>query len=311
MSFLTKLTNRFTPYQIAVFQLVLAGSIWGMSFTCVRWALEDFSSSSLIFWRFAIAFLVGEVLQFLFQPAGFKNSWSDSKIAIWAGAALGLGILLQTHGLNFTSATKSSFITSLYVVMLPIIAGVFLRQKIRTYHIILGIVAFLGMGLLLDVHTAEFQFNFGDLLTLGCALASTFHIIFIGFAANRVKSSFRFNNFQSLWALVIILPFLVYEMSAKQTSFWPETVHFKSVLSLIMLSVFSSLVAFYLQIRAQKILSNATSSLLCLLEAPYAFIFAAILLGEKLGPIQLIGVFVILASSVTSIFMDRPKNGNS
>ncbi|MBC7421305.1 MAG: DMT family transporter [Bdellovibrio sp.] len=308
---LKPLTKRFSPYQIAVAQLIFAGSIWGISFTCVRWALADFSSSNLIFWRFAIAFIVGELLQFIFKPETYKNSWSDLKIALWAGIALGLSILLQTHGLHFTTATKSSFITSLYVVMLPLVAGIIFRQRIKSDHIVLGLIAFAGMALLLDLHKAEFTFNFGDLLTLGCALASTFHIIFIGSAANRVKSGFRFNNFQTMWSLIVIMPFLIYEMNTKGILLWPASVQPKSLLGLFILAAFSSILAFYLQIKAQKVLSNTTSSLLCLLEAPYAFIFAAILLDEKLNAVQLRGVLIILASSVASVYIDRPKNRES
>ncbi len=300
--------RKLNSYQIAVAQLIFAGSIWGISFTCVRWALEDFSSSNLIFWRFAIAFVIGELLQLSFSPLTYKQSWSDSKIAIWAGAALGLSILFQTHGLNFTSATKSSFITSLYVVMLPLISGIFFRHKVKLFHLVLGLVAFIGMGLLLDVHTAEFGFNYGDILTLVCALASTFHIIFVGSAANKVKSAFRFNNFQTFWSLIIIVPFLIYEMKTKGISIWPAQVHFKPLLGLFILAAFASIVAFYLQIRAQQVLTNTTSSLLCLLEAPYAFIFAAVLLDESLNGVQLLGVLVILASSVASVYIDRPKN---
>ncbi len=308
MTLLKKVANRFTPYQIAVAQLVLAASIWGISFTCIRWALQDFTSSNLIFWRFVLAFAVGEILQFFFQPKVYKSSWSDAKLALLAGLALGFSIVLQTHGLHTTSATKSSFITSLYVVMLPIIAGIFFRQRIRAYHFFLGLIAFSGMALLLDLHQTDFKFNAGDFLTLGCALASTFHILFIGASANRVTSGFRFNNFQTFWALLLVIPFLIYEMSVYNTPLWPESVRFTSLLGLLILALVVSLMAFYFQIKAQKVLTTTTSSLLCLLEAPYAFIFAALLLDESLNGVQLVGVLVILISSVMSVYIDRPKD---
>ncbi len=300
--------GRLTPYHWAVIQLILAASIWGMSFTATRWALEDFATTHLVFWRFFIAFTVGELLFFIFQPAVFQRSKSDFRLASLAGVALGVGIIFQTHGLHTTSATKSSFITSLYVVLLPLVAGLFFRQRIKAHHIFLGVIAFSGMALLLNLHKSEFQFNQGDLLTFGCALASTFHIIFVGSATNKSVSGFRLNNFQSLWALLMITPFLIYEKFANGISFWPEVVHYKSLLGLIINALFASILAFYLQIRAQKVLPNTTSSLLCLLEAPYAFIFAVILLGESLGLIQLLGVVVILTSSIAAVYIDRPKN---
>lgn len=302
--------NKLSPYNKAIIELVLTGAIWGFAFICIRWGLEDFSTSSLSFWRFVIAFAVGEALQFTFGRKGFKQSHSDIKFAFFAGLSLGISLLFQTHGMNYTTATKSSFITSLYVVLIPIVGGLLFKHKVKWHHIALGLLAFFGMSLLLDIYSQnDLQFNYGDFLTLGCALASSFHILLIGLSANKVKSAFRFNNYQALWALVPIIPFLLFEIQTKNTSLWPEVVHFKSLAGLLILALFSNILAFYMQIRAQKVLSTTTSSLLCLLEAPYAFLFATILLNENLNLVQLGGVLIILLSSVLSVYIDRPKNG--
>lgn len=304
--------KNLSAYQKAVIELVLTGAIWGFAFICIRWCLEDFSTSSLSFWRFVIAFIVGEAVQFTFSRHTFKNSTSDIKFAFFAGLSLGISLLFQTHGMNYTTATKSSFITSLYVVLIPIVGGLFFKHKVTLQHLALGIFAFFGMSLLLDIYQqSDLQinnFNYGDFLTLGCALASSFHILLIGFSANKVKSAFRFNNYQAFWALFPIVPFLLYEMHSKNIPLWPETVHFKSIFGLIVLSLFSNVLAFYLQIRAQKVLSTTTSSLLCLLEAPYAFLFATLILNEKLNLIQFGGVAIILSCSILSVYIDRPKN---
>lgn len=306
---MTPFFKNLSAYQKAVIELVLTGAIWGFAFICIRWSLEDFSTSSLSFWRFVIAFLVGETLQFTFARSTYKKSTSDIKFAFFAGLSLGVSLLFQTHGMNYTTATKSSFITSLYVVLIPIVGGLFFKHKIKFQHLALGLLAFFGMSLLLDVYQqSEFQFNKGDFLTLGCALASSFHILLIGVSANKVKSAFRFNNYQAFWALVPIVPFLIFEIYSKNMPLWPHVVHFKSIFGLIVLSLFSNVLAFYMQIRAQKILSTTTSSLLCLLEAPYAFFFATLILNENLNSIQLGGVIIILFCSVLSVYIDRPKN---
>ena len=301
----------FNLYQKAVLQLILAASIWGFSFICALWALEDFSTSTLIFWRFTFAFIFGEILYFFYKPKNKESSNSDIKLSIVAGGALGLSLLLQTHGLHYTTATKSSFITSLYVVLLPFAGFLFFKKQIKFYHLLFGFFAFIGMGFLLNFNPYEdLNFNWGDFLTLGCAVASTFHILFISGASQKVKSSFRFNVYQTLWALVIILPFLIYEINFKGISIWPETIHLKSILSLLFLSGFVTLIAFSLQIMAQKNLTSTTASLLCLLEAPFAFMFSFLILGEKLLGLQAFGVLLILASSCLSVYIDRPKEGS-
>ncbi len=303
--------RRLNSYNKAVLQLVLAGSIWGLSFICVLWALKDFSTSTLIFWRFLFAFLIGELLLFIFNPKEFRNSMPDIKLSVFSGIALGASLLLQTHGLHFTTATKSSFITSLYVVLIPFASYIFYKKQVKVSHIICGALAFIGMAFLLNLHSeTDLNFNVGDLLTFGCAITSTFHIMFVGSAANKVKSGFRFNTYQTFWALILSLPFLIYEMNAQQIPIWPAHVELRSILSILFLAVFVTLVAFYLQILAQKSLTNSTASLLCLLEAPNAFLFAYLILGEKLVGFQILGIVLILGSSFLSVFIDRPKNGS-
>lgn len=292
-----------TKHTLAVAELTLAGIIWGGSFTLVRWGLEDFSATTLIFWRFIIAFFIGEAISYFSDKTLFKTSHSDAKLALNAGLFLGLSLLLQTYGLNYTTATNSGFITSLYVVLIPIIAAYFFKQKIKPHHVILSLMAFTGMGFLLNLE--NFKINIGEILTLGAAVTAAFQIIFIGQTASKAKSPFRFNTYQTFWSCMIILPLLVIETRTKHLSLWPDTVSMRSLLSVIALALFVSVFAFYLQVRAQRVLSTTTSSMLCLLEGPFAFVFAAYFLGENLNFIQLIGAFIILLSCALSIYYEK------
>jgi drug/metabolite transporter (DMT)-like permease len=304
-----KLLTKPTAYQRSVAELALAGMIWGASFTLVRWALVDFSATTLIFWRFVVAFILGEALHFFGNRELFKRSWSDARLAMLAGLFLGLSLFFQTYGLNFTTVTNSGFITSLYVVLIPIIAAIFFKYKIKPRHIILSLLAFTGMGFLLNLQ--DFVIAKGELLTLAAAFTAAFQIMFIGKVAQHAKSSFRFNTYQTFWSWITILPFLVFEVRSKNLSLWPEHPQFKSVISMLALAIFVSLFAFYLQVRAQRVLSTTTSSMLCLLEGPFAFIFAAIFLQETLNWVQFFGAFLILLSCALSVIMDRPKHGHT
>jgi drug/metabolite transporter (DMT)-like permease len=296
---------KITKYNQAVAELTLAGIIWGASFTLVRWALVDFSATTLIFWRFLIAIILGEVLHFLVNRELFKSSWSDLKLSMLAGVFLGLSLVFQTYGLNYTTATNSGFITSLYVVLIPIIAALFFKQKIKMHHILLSLLAFTGMGFLLDLRT--FSVQIGEVLTIVAAVTAAFQIIFIGKVAKHAKSAFRFNTYQSFWAWVTLIPFLVAEVRSKDLSLWPTNPSWLSVTSILALALFVSILAFYLQVRAQRTLSTATSSMLCLLEGPFAFIFAAYFLSERLNGAQFFGAFLILLSCALSVYMEKPK----
>ena len=68
------------------------------------------------------------------------------------------------------------------------------------------------------------------------------------------------------------------------------------------------MLAFFLQVSSQKVLSTTTASMLCLLEAPFSFLFATLILGETLIGLQILGAFLILLSSALSIYVDRPQH---
>lgn len=297
---------KLTPFNQAITELTLAGVIWGGSFTLVRWALEDFTASSLIFWRFIIAFIAGETIHYFTNKKLFNESWSDAKLAGLAGLFLGLSLFFQTYGLNFTTATNSGFITSLYVILIPIIAAIFFKHKIKTHHIFLSLLAFTGMAFLLNIE--NLKINFGEILTLGAAVTAAFQIIYIGRSAKKAKSAFRYNTYQTFWSCITILPFLVIETRSKNLSLWPEHVSARSAFSLVTLALVVSLFAFYLQVRAQKVLSTTTSSMLCLLEGPFAFLFAAYFLNEKLNMLQFFGAIIILLSCALSVYLDKEQN---
>lgn len=300
------MTDTAHIYRSAVIELLIAALIWGASFTLVRWGLESFSATTLIFWRFLIAFFVGELLHFLFNRKLFRQSWYDIRLAMFAGFFLGLSLFFQTYGLNFTTATNSGFITSLYVVLIPVIAALFFKFQIKAHHLILSLMAFSGMAFLLDMQNLNLQK--GEILTLGAAITAAFQIIFIGKNAASAKSAFRFNNYQTFWSLLTILPFLIFDVRSNQLSLWPQAPQLSAILSIVALALVVSIGAFYLQVRAQRVLSTTTSSMLCLLEAPFAFLFAAYFLQERLTSVQFFGAFIILLSCALSIFIDRPKN---
>ena len=297
-------------YHRAVLELFIAGMLWGISFTFVKWALVDFKPTTIVFWRFLFAIVIAEVLYFLFDREGFKKTHADYKIAILSGIGLGGSLILQTIGLQTTSATNSSFITSLYVVIIPFANYFVVKSKVHWYHFAFSGIAFLGMGLLLDLPTNGFTLHSGDLFTISVAFTSALHLMAVAHAAPKIKSGFRFNTAQTFWALVLVLPFLIYDTTSKDIPLIPEITHISSVLSILGLTLFVTLGAFYLQVRAQRVLSTTTASMLCLLEAPYSFLFASALLNEKLTPIQLVGAIIILSISALTVYVERPSNTN-
>lgn len=284
----------------AIIELTFASVLWGFGFVAVVWSLRSMGPLSVSGWRFVIAAAAGFAIMMLSKRMRFHITRETIWLAAIPGFLLSFMVILQTWGLKYTTATKSGFITTLYVLMVPLIEGFFFNKKIPRTHVLAVIVALLGVALICNLPN-EFigqivnekgSWNFGDLLTFICAIAASFHIIWFGLIRNRIGDPFVFNNFQSLWAgLPPLLLALFLEPFNLPT--WSDN----SLIGLLALSLGSSLVAFSLQVKAQKILSPSFASLLFLLESPFATLFGLWLLGETLNGFQWMGAALILLAT--------------
>lgn len=297
-----------TPLQVtkerAILELIFAGAIWGFGFIASKYALTSFSIYELLCYRFVLAFLAGEIIYFIF----FKRKTSvfdyakELKLTFPAGLFMAGFIIPQTIGLDLTTATKSGFLTTLYIVIVPFISQWFFKEKVTSKIYFSAFLSLVGAGLLMNIQN-ETQINKGDMWTLLCAFVAAFHIIYIGHAGRRSSNAFRFNSYQSLWCLLFLLPFL----------FMQEKINFANHpplpwLGVLFMAFGSSLIAFTIQIRSQTVLSNTTASMLFLLESPFAFLFGFLFLQETLNLLQIFGAVVIMVSSYLTVLWEEPPS---
>lgn len=285
------------PRTRAVAELVLAGVIWGLGFVATIWALQDFSPVGFLIIRFLIAFALGEIIRIVILRRPIWNA-SDFKLSIFAGVLLASFLLPQTVGLLFTTATNSGFLTILYVVIVPILGFIAYGKKSPLRVYLLAGLAFFGAWLLMK---AEFtNFNSGDLWTILCAFTASIHILYLGRYAHRIEDSFRFNNYQSLWCLIIVLPLAPFDPHFSMTSS-----NLLPWVGLLCTAIASSIIGFLIQVRAQKVLSETTAAQLFLLESPFALFFGFILLDEMITWMQALGAGLILLSSYLTLKSEK------
>ena len=208
---------------------------------------------------------------------------------VCCGVALFVASSLQQFGVSYTTAGKAGFITTLYVVIVPIIS-IFLKKKIRP--IMWLCVAMGAAGLyLLCMTDSSFTLQFGDFLVLLCAFAFAVHIMVIDYFSPKTDSV-RLSCIQFLTAgvLGIICMFIF------------ETPVLENILAcwfpIIYAGVFSSGVAYTLQVVAQADANPTEASLILSLESAFAALSGAVLLGESMGVRELTGCAVIFAAII-------------
>ncbi|MGE5087248.1 MAG: DMT family transporter, partial [Bacillota bacterium] len=175
----------------AVFELILAGALWGFGFVAATWSLQSFTPIETLVLRFITASVLGELLYIILRRPKLTSAKSDFFKALPAGLLLGGMLLLQTIGLQYTTATKSGFLTSIYVILVPLLNTLFFKTVSSWKNYALAILALLGTFILMDAKIRDI--NIGDLWTLACSFVAALHIIYIGKISTAVQNSFRFN----------------------------------------------------------------------------------------------------------------------
>ncbi len=140
--------------------------VWGGTFVIVKTALFGVSSPAFLELRFALATIV---LILIFPRKALRLNKRLIRDGLILGGFSFLGFILQTEGLRFTTASNSGFITGTSVVFTPIIQIV-LEKRFPKWNHITGI-AIVCVGLyFLSGHNFS-TLNYGDILTLGCAIS--------------------------------------------------------------------------------------------------------------------------------------------
>ncbi|KMO86511.1 membrane protein [Megasphaera cerevisiae DSM 20462] len=202
-------------------------------------------------------------------------------------ACLLLGFLLfagascQQIGMIYTTAGKAGFITSLYIVAVPLL-GLLIKQPLRLSHVGGCVVSFAGLYVL-AFHSDGQAINIGDLLELTGVLFWSLHILYI-------SQCVRYFSGIDL-ALGQFVACGLYNLAAMLIT--NETLTLGAVLAsaipLLYCGILSSGAGFTLQILGQEKVPPTEASLLCSFEMIFSAAAGFLLLGELLTTRELIG----------------------
>jgi drug/metabolite transporter (DMT)-like permease len=264
--------------------LVAVTAVWGSTFVVVKDAVEQMPVTDFLTWRFALAALAMLVLR---PRAVASLGTAGRRAGLLLGLALGAGYLLQTLGLQTTSAAVSGFITGMFVVLTPLGAAVLLRQPPGRMAWLAVVLATVGLGFLA---LRGFSIGGGELLTLGCAAAFALHIVGLG----------RWAASYDVYGLAVVQLITVAGMCAVVAVpgglAVPPDAGVWGALALTALA--ATAVAFVVQTWAQAHLPPTRAAVVMTMEPVFAGLFAVVAGGERLGPRTLIGAALVLAAMV-------------
>ena len=277
--------------------LIGAAVIWGFAFTAQKAAVEvpPFMLGAL---RSAIAsiFLLilipvsdrirGEGRSFFSRKRGASFTRTELIGGAVCGVILAAAISLQQFGIELgTNAGKASFITALYVVIVPIYALIFGRRSSLSVWIAVSLAA---VGFYFLCITDGFALETSDLFVLLCAFFFAMHIM-AGDRYSPVCDCIRLSCLQFFVASLINLVLaLVFERGVA-----PEVL-LSNIPYMLYLGIGSSGVAYTLQLLGQKGTHPAAASIILSTESVFGVLGSAWLLGERMNSREVVGCAILL-----------------
>ena len=267
--------------KLHVFFLFLAAFLWGTTFVAQRMGVEYVDAFTYLAGRSwaAVVFLTPlvRIMDRFFDHRGMDNrrpkTAADRKLLVVGGCLCGVMLFAasatQQIGIAYTTASKAGFITALYVVLVPLLS-VFIRK--RPSPQIWGCVALALIGLyLLCMKTDRFRLEVGDAWDLVCAFLFALDILIVSFYSPRVDA-IRLSRVQFLVVAVLSTIFmLLFEHPS------PGNVRL-ALPAILYAGIFSSGIAYTLQIVGQDGVNTTVASLVLSLESVFSALSAWLIL---------------------------------
>jgi len=283
--------------------LFLAAFIWGVAFVAQSVGMDYMGPLSFNGARFLMGSVVLMPLVYYRRRQNHKagKPSGDIKVSIKGGICCGLALcmasIFQQYGILHTTVGKAGFITTLYIVMVPVF-GIFLRKKVSGKVWIGAGIAAVGMYLL--CMSEKFALGKGDALVFACAIIFTIHILVIDYFSPKADGV-EISCIQFLTAGVIAgIGALMFEQ--------PQMSHFISgIIPLAYAGILSCGVAYTLQVVGQKNVEPTIASLILSLESVVSMLAGWVILEQALSGRELLGCALVFGAVILVQLPDRKK----
>ncbi len=268
--------------RLAPWALLAVAAAWGAAFVVMKPAIERQSVNSFLATRFVVAVVV----MILLRPSVLRKINKEMLLkGSLAGLFLGTGYIFQTLGLARTGAAITGFVTGLYVVLTPLIAALFLKERIKAFTWFCVVLATIGLALL---SLRGWSVGIGEALVFVSAIAFAAHIVTLS------KWSLGFDAYALTIVQLSICALLTGVISIDQGYEKPTDSGVWGVV--IFTAVIATAVAFIVQTWSQAHMSSTKVAVILTMEVVFAALFAVAFGGESLTlQVSIGGAMVLLA----------------
>ncbi len=283
--------------------LFMAASIWGVAFVAQSVGMDYMGPFTFNGARFLMGSMVLLPLVVYRRKQKTKEEvfFGSRKDTLTGGVCCGLALcsaaLLQQFGILYTTVGKAGFITTLYIIIVPIM-GIFLKKKVPGKIWLAALVAAVGMYLL--CMSESLRLGKGDTYVFICAILFSVHILVIDhFTAKADGVELSCVQFFTAGVIGSVLA-VIFEKP--QISYFIE-----GIIPLAYAGIMSSGVAYTLQVIGQKDIDPTVASLILSLESVVSMLAGWVILGQALNRKELLGCIFVFAAVILAQLPERAK----
>lgn len=269
---------------LADFVLFIASMIWGLGYYFQKVGNETTAPLTFNCLRYVIAAL------FLAIAARFRYPKGEGlKYTVLAGLVMAVAGNMQQIGMKTASIGNASFITAIYIVLVPFMSGLFLHRQVKSHHYLAALISLAGLFLITTGGKGLERISKGDLIVFIGSIFWALQILCVDKAVALCDPvSFTAGEFLTAAVLQVIVWLTLgnHDLTGISSS-WPYAL----ASAILVLGI-----AFLMQSYGQKNTGETEASIIMGLESVFGALFGAILYNEQFGAVQLIGMVLIFAS---------------
>jgi drug/metabolite transporter (DMT)-like permease len=276
--------------------MLIAAMIWGSAFVAQRLSLDAIGPFLFTGLRFLLGALVVLAMLVCARRAALaelsKREPGGARELFGAGVLLGLvlaaSISLQQIGLQYTKVANAGFISSLYVVIVPLL-GVLFRHRTGFGTWLGATLAALGMYFLsVNEH---FSILYGDWYQLAGALVISVQMMLVGrFALRHDPLMLALVQFVTCGLACLVVGLAIEPVSLVVIERAAPTILYGGALSVG--------IAYTIQVVAQKHATPSHAAVIFSMEGVFAALAGWLVLGETLSARALFGCTLMLAGLI-------------
>jgi drug/metabolite transporter (DMT)-like permease len=277
--------------------LILLGVtlVWGTTFPLLKSAAADLSGVEIS----ALRFLVAAVCMLPFLLKAPRRAWKDGALLSAFGLA---SYVAQAYGLQFISSNRSAFLTSLNVLMVPLL-GMLFGGRLSSQVVLAAALACAGIGLM----SWEGGGNlYGDGATVICALAYALYVIVLSARSSRHEARHLAATQIAVMAIAATAWVLLQSIGSDALATLPARAA-PHLSALLYLGAVATAGMLSLQAIGQRHVAADKAAVIYAMEPVFAAMFGWMWLSEMLGWRGAAGGALVIAAIVMNELRSAPK----